>query len=102
MKKNSTKILSMTLAAGCWLAQQAWAQAPAQSSAPQPQATAGNPQAGTSVPAQAQPDSQTQKTATTDSSAAPGNNKSGSSPDDRSSQPVTTYPDASGAEQKTP
>jgi len=97
MKKNSTKILSVTLAAGCWLAQQTWAQAPAQSPAPQTPATAGSPQAG--VPAQSQPASQTQTQQKNSTGSSPATSATGQ--EATPSQPVTTYPDASGAEQKT-
>jgi hypothetical protein len=87
MKKNSTKILSVMLAAVCWLAQQASAQAPAQSPAPQTAAAAQT---------QAQ-----QKTAA-GSPSATANSTSPTSQESTPSQPVTTYPDAAGADQKTP
>jgi hypothetical protein len=92
MKNQSrTKILMVTLVASCWLMQQAWSQAAAQKPAPQSQTTAGGAQGGAIPPAQnkVEPASQTQ--------AAP----SGATADAASPQPVTKYPDASGAEQET-
>jgi hypothetical protein len=103
--QSSTKFLSVALAAGCWLTQQAWAQTAAQGPAQQPPATAGRAQTGANPPAQGQPDSQAQaapqKPAAAEPSPAAPNNKAGAIPDSAPPQPVTTYPDASGAEQKT-
>ncbi|HMF89985.1 MAG TPA: hypothetical protein VKL40_05030 [Candidatus Angelobacter sp.] len=101
--RRSTKIFSVALAAGCWLSQQAWAQAATQSATPQPAATAGNTQSSTNPPAQAQRNNQAQAapqpTAVAES-AESSNNQSDGAPDSVATQPVTTYPDASGAEQK--
>jgi hypothetical protein len=96
MKKQSrARILSVTLAVSYWLTQQAWGQAAAQNPAPQTPATASSTQAGANTPAQDKdkPAGQTQ--------AAPANNKAAGTAAAGSPQPVTTYPDASGAEQKT-
>lgn len=96
--QSSTKILSVTLAASCWLAQQAWAQTAAQNPAQQAPATAGSAQAGPGDPAQAQP--ATPKPAEPAPDTA--NDKSvGGRQDATPRQPVTTYPDASGAALKT-
>lgn len=94
-KQSSTKILSVALAASCWLTQQAWAQAAAQNPAPQTPATASSTQAGANTAGQDKPTSRAQ--------AATPNNQAGGTTDQSlsSRQPVTTYPDASGAEQKT-
>lgn len=106
--QSSTKILTLALAAICWLTQQAWAQAPVQSPAPHPPATANSVETGASVPAQSQPDTQapsaTQKPAAAEPSPnalATANNTAVGTTDSAPPQPVTTYPDASGAEQRT-
>jgi|SRR5262249_5846812 len=103
--QSSTKILSVALAAGCWLTQQAWAQSATQSSAPHPTATAEKAQSTANPPAQAQqngqPQTAPQQPVVAEPSQASSNNESGATPDSASPQPVTTYPDASGAEQKT-
>ena len=103
--QSSTRILIVALAAGCWLTQQAWAQSATQSSAPQPTATAEKRQSTANPPAQTQqtgqPQAAPQQPVVAEPSQASSNNESGATPDSASSQPVTTYPDASGAEQKT-
>jgi hypothetical protein len=98
-KQSSIKILSVTLAAGCWLAQQAWAQSAAQSPAPQAPAT-GSAQAAPGVAEQGQPAAQTQagQQKGAEPSSATAKTQSDASQDLTPSQPVTTYPDASGAQ----
>jgi hypothetical protein len=100
--QSSTKILSVTLAASCWLAQQAWAQTAAQNPAQQPPATVSSPQAGTGDQARRSGAAPAQAAAPKPAEPSPdtANDKSGGQ-DATPSQPVTTYPDASGAEQKT-
>lgn len=104
-KQSSTKILSVTLAGSCWLMQQAWAQTATQSSAPQSAVTAGSAQTGSGIPEPTQAAGQAkaapQKTQATQQSSSTPNDKAGGAPNSAPSQPVTTYPDASGAEQKT-
>lgn len=94
MRNQSTaRILSTVLAVNCWLAQQAWAQNPN----PQP-APAGSQQTNTppaaSSPAPDSGQSQTQPPKVPASGTTVN-------PSQAPLQPVTTYPDASGADQQT-
>jgi hypothetical protein len=86
--QSSTRILIIALVASFWLTQEAGPQAAAQKPAPQSQA--GSAQAGAVPPAQKkdEPAGQAQ--------AAP----SGGTADAGSAQPITSYPDASGADQQ--
>jgi hypothetical protein len=89
--QNTARILSTMLVINSWLAQQAWAQAAATE-----QAQTGSQQ--TTTPAGTQ---------TPDSGQAPAQPKvpaSGTTvnPSQAPLQPVTTYPDVSGADQQTP
>ncbi|HKF23062.1 MAG TPA: hypothetical protein VKE93_15925 [Candidatus Angelobacter sp.] len=88
MKNQScTRILIVALVASFWLTQQAWPQAAAQKPA---QSQAG------SAPASAVPSAQKKDEPASQAQATPA----GGTADGGSAQPVTSYPDASGADQQ--
>jgi hypothetical protein len=104
--QSSAKLLSMMLAASCWLTQQTWAQSATQNSAPQPQTTGSNTQAGTANQQSqdkptAAPQTAPQQTAPAQPTPAPKASGTTINPSQAPLQPVTTYPDATGAEQQT-
>lgn len=98
MRSQSARILSVVLVASSWLVQQTWAQSIVPVSAPNAEPQDNRPAPGGPASTQAAPQGQTQ------TQPLPKGQTSGTSvnPSEGPLQPVTTYPDAAGAQETKP